>query len=136
LDGSEGPVVSDSWATGRKAVAAFERFCTEQKWVFTELPGQADFGKDGYVDFSNGDRLTGQCIAVQIKGGRSFRRKGGYEVTADARRRHLWADSTVPVFGIVWDPTDDSLFLDQPDREAAAGRSRNSAPRGGGAPPR
>jgi len=103
-------VVPDAWATGRQAVAAFERFCTDHKWVFTELPGQADFGKDGYVDFSNGDRLTGQCIAVQIKGGRSFRRKDGYAVTADSRRRRLWANSTVPVFGIVWDPGNDSLF--------------------------
>ena len=49
-------------------------FCLDQGWVFTETPEQTDFGKDGYLDFSKGGRLTGQCIALQIKGGLSFRR--------------------------------------------------------------
>jgi hypothetical protein len=42
--------VTDSWVAGREAVLAFEHFCLDQRWVWHEVPGHADFGKDGYVD--------------------------------------------------------------------------------------
>lgn len=105
-----GPIVKGSWVTSRQAVAAFNEFCLARRWLFTEVPEQTDFGKDGYLDFSEGGHLTGQCIAVQVKGGQSFRRSQGYVVRADVRRRTLWFTSTVPVFGIVWDPTIEKLF--------------------------
>ena len=73
-DDPGGPVVPGTWVTSQKAVNAFEAFCLDQGWVFTETPEQTDFGKDGYLDFSKDGRLTGQCIALQIKGGVSFRR--------------------------------------------------------------
>ncbi len=93
---SERPVVQGSWVTSREAVLAFETFCTRRKWVFTETPKQTDFGKDGYLDLSHEGRLTGQCIAIQVKGRASLRRSGGYGIPADLRRRHLWMESTNP----------------------------------------
>lgn len=107
---TEGPVVTDEWVTSREAVLAFDRFCARQKWVFTETPQQSDFGKDGYVDFSREGELTGECVAVQIKGGASHRRSDGYVVTADERRRLLWMESTIAVFAVVWDPDSDELY--------------------------
>ncbi len=109
-DDPGGPVVSDTWVTSQKAVNAFEAFRLDQGWVFTETPEQTDFGKDGYLDFSKEGRLTGQCIALQIKGGVSFRRRGGYVIPADRRRRTFWSESSVPVFGIAWDPADGGLY--------------------------
>jgi hypothetical protein len=110
LDDQDGPVVLDTWVTSREAVQALDAFCVERKWVFTETPGQSDFGKDGYIDLSREGKLTGQCIAVQVKGGSSSRRSNGYAIRADRRRRRFWRDSTVPVFGIIWDPDIGSLF--------------------------
>jgi Domain of unknown function (DUF4365) len=106
----DGPLVSEGWVTSQRAVNAFTEFCLAHKWVFTETPEQTDFGKDGYLDFSQEGLLTGQCIAVQIKGGESFRRRNGYTIPADRRRRTFWRESTVPVFGIVWDPQDGALY--------------------------
>ena len=97
--------VTDSWVAGREAVLAFERFCLDQRWVFHEVPGHADFGKDGYVDLvETTGNLTGGCFSVQIKGGRSRRRADGYRIEASENNRRQWAASTLPVIGIVWDP--------------------------------
>jgi len=97
--------VTDSWVAGREAVLAFERFCLDQRWVFHEVPGHADFGKDGYVDLVEASgAVTGGCFSVQIKGGRSRRRAGGYRLDASENNRRQWAASTLPVIGIVWDP--------------------------------
>ena len=105
-----GPKVTDAWVTSQRAVNAFKDFCLRNKWVFTETPEQTDFGKDGYLDLSHEDQLTGQCIAVQVKGGSSWRTTDGYLIRADSRRRSFWAESTVPVFGIVWDPDNEGLY--------------------------
>jgi hypothetical protein len=109
-DDPDGPVVSDTWVTSEKAVNAFEAFCLDQGWVFTETSEQTDFGKDGYLDFSKEGRLTGQCIALQIKGGVSFHRRDSYVIPADRRRRTFWRESSIPVFGIVWDPAGGGLY--------------------------
>ena len=89
--------MAESWVTSRRAVSAFNAFCLEQGWVFTETPEQTDFGKDGYLDFAYQGHLTGQCIAVQIKGGRSYRSGDGFCISADRRHRTLWMNSSVPV---------------------------------------
>lgn len=69
------------------------------------MPGHADFGKDGYVDLVEASgAVTGGCFSVQIKGGRSRRRAGGYRIDASENNRRQWAASTLPVIGIVWDP--------------------------------
>jgi len=112
LPPAEGPVVSDSWRTSRKAVIAFTQLCLEEGWVFTETPEQTDFGKDGYLDFADDGHLTGQCIALQIKGGSSYRSSGGYRIPASDRTRALWLHSTVPVFAIIWDPEGGIYWLD------------------------
>ncbi|MBI2709797.1 MAG: DUF4365 domain-containing protein [Actinobacteria bacterium] len=105
--------VTDSWVAGREAVLAFERFCLDHRWVFHEVPGHADFGKDGYVDLVEASgAVTGGCFSVQIKGGRSRRRAGGYRIDASENNRRQWAASTLPVIGIVWDPDHSSLHWD------------------------
>jgi hypothetical protein len=103
------PTVTSSWVVGRQGVNAFERRCLELGWVFHETPQQSDFGKDGYVDFTHNTTMTGPCVAVQIKGGRSFRNSDGYNLRASDSQRRFWEMSTVPVFGIVWDPDSNGL---------------------------
>lgn len=102
--------ITRSWKTGKEAVNAFERYCLEQGWVFAEISGTDDFGKDGYVDLADADSLSGACVAVQIKGGRSMRTPHGYEIRATEANRRLWRDSTIPVIGIAWDPESSELY--------------------------
>lgn len=115
--------VTDSWIAGREAVLAVERFCLDQRWVYFEVPGHADFGKDGYVDIvTEKGAVTGSCFAVQIKGGRSRRRSGGYRIEGSSNNRRQWANSTIPVIGLVWDPDMSRLFwLDLTDTLTTAG---------------
>jgi hypothetical protein len=103
--------VTESWIAGREAVHAVSKFFLDQKWIFMEVPGYADFGKDGYVDMVTvAGEVTGRSFAVQIKGGRSRRRGGGYRIESTLNNRQQWHDSTMPVIGIVWDPDLSELF--------------------------
>lgn len=100
--------VSDEWVQGELAVNAFERVCIEHKWPFVPTPANRDFGKDGYVDISDGDTITGETFFVQIKGGRSYAASGGYRIPV---RGHadMWINSPAAIVGIVRDPSDDRL---------------------------
>ena len=109
-DDGGGPVVTKQWRTGMHAVNAFSRLCIDQGWVFTETPQQTDFGKDGYVDIAVDGALTGYCVAVQIKGGPSFRTRDGYKIPTTAKLHNYWQFSTTPVFGVVWDEAEDAIY--------------------------
>ncbi|WJD98279.1 DUF4365 domain-containing protein [Streptomyces antimycoticus] len=49
--------------------------------IVQEVEGGSDFGEDLYVSFVRNGRRTGDLIAVQVKGGLSFRRASGYAVS-------------------------------------------------------
>jgi len=72
---------------------------------FQEIDQQQDIGKDVYVDLAD----KALCLALQIKSGVSYRTgKGDYVVPVE-HHADLWRRSTVPVFGIVYDPDDSQL---------------------------
>lgn len=104
-----GPQVTDQRNISEKALSAFRSLCAEQSWVFAETNQKDDYGKDGYLDLSNSGELDGLCVAIQIKGGTSLRRSDGYVIKPEVKHRRIWHGSTVPVFGIIWDP-DGGLF--------------------------
>jgi hypothetical protein len=116
----------------RAAVAATMAFFEANHCVFQEVSGANDYGKDAYVDLTFGDQVTGLCAALQIKGGESYRRAGGgYAVPLDDDHAEVWRTSTVPIFGIVHDPSDGKLrwcnvseFLNSPE----GGRLPRSVP--------
>src|SRR5262245_20614336 len=94
----------------REAVNATRAFFESNRCVFQEIDGSNDYGKDAYVDLPQGEVVSGLCAALQIKGGRSFRRaKGNYAIPVTASHAKLWLSSTVPVIGIVYDPDDRQL---------------------------
>lgn len=94
----------------RAAVNAARTFFEGKGCIFQEVSGDNDYGKDAYVDLTFGGRVTGLCVALQIKGGESYRRKsGGYLIPLDADHAEVWRSSTVPIFGIVHDPSDGKL---------------------------
>lgn len=66
-----------------------------------------DYGKDAYVDFAEGERITGLCAALQIKGGVSYRRSNGsYFIPLDDQHARVWRELTLPILGLVHDPDD------------------------------
>jgi hypothetical protein len=76
---------------------------------FQEVDQQQDIGKDAYVDLADAARITPLCVALQIKAGASYRvGRGDYTIPVDDHA-DLWRRSTVPVFGIVYDPDDKLL---------------------------
>ena len=102
--------LSDERATGRRGINAAQAFFEQNKCVFQEVAQQNDFGKDAYVDLGNDDGIvTCLCAALQIKSGPSYRTtSGNYIVPLDGHADD-WRDSTVPVFGLVFDPDEDVL---------------------------
>ncbi len=68
-----------------------------------------DIGKDLYVDLADDGVFTGDLIAVQVKSGLSYRRGSGYRIRCSTDDVALWAGSSVPIFGVVYDPERDRL---------------------------
>jgi len=93
----------------REAVNAARSFFESHNCVFQEVELANDYGKDAYVDIVDEGEITGLCIAVQIKGGASYRRSGGYGIPLDEDHAEVWRQSSVPVAGLVYDPEDRAI---------------------------
>lgn len=79
--------------------------------VVQEVDTRNDIGKDLYVDLAEDGRFTGELIALQVKGGSSYRGSdGSHRLRASANDRDLWANSSVPVFAVIHDPDEDALY--------------------------
>lgn len=77
--------------------------------VVQAIEGSNDIGKDLYVDIAEAGVVTGELIAIQVKSGNSYRRKSGYAIPCSQDDLTLWAASSVPIFGVVFDPDSGSL---------------------------
>ena len=95
--------------TSRDGVNAAQAFFEHNGCVFQEVAQQNDFGKDAYVDLSDDRFITHLCIAVQIKAGTSYRTSDGNYAIPVENHGDNWRRSTVPVFGLVYDPDDGLL---------------------------
>lgn len=92
--------------TAKDGVNAVRTFLEHHGCVFQEIAQQNDFGKDGYLDFGEKGVVTFLCAALQIKAGISYRTaKGDYFIPVESHA-DTWRKSTVPVFGLVYDPDD------------------------------
>jgi len=92
----------------REAINATRVFFEANGCIFQEVDTGNDYGKDAYVDFANKGDITGMCAALQIKGGKSYKRKSGYGIPIE-RHLDVWRSSTLPIIGIVYDPEDKCL---------------------------
>ncbi len=100
---SERKTVSTQRVTARAAVNAVRTFLEKHSQVYLEVDQSNDFGKDAYMDLVKDGGLTGLVVAIQVKGGPSYRSGSGYYIPYSPSDRRLWVDSSVPVFGIVHD---------------------------------
>lgn len=93
----------------RAAVNAARALFEGNGCVFQEVDQGNDYGKDAYVDLVDGKEVTGLCVALQIKGGVSYRRASGYAIPIDGHGE-VWRQSPLPVAGIVHDPETGALY--------------------------
>ncbi len=92
--------------TGREGLNAAQAFFERNGCVFQEVAQQNDFGKDGYLDLGEAGIVTFLCAALQVKSGKSYRTgKGEYFIPVDDHADN-WRRSTIPIFGLVYDPDD------------------------------
>ena len=93
----------------RAAVNRVRSFFERHGQVYFEVDQANDYGKDAYLDLVESGKLTGQVIALQVKGGNSYKTSSGCFVPFGEADRALWVESSIPVFGVVDDPDEDSL---------------------------
>lgn len=90
--------------TERAGVNAARSLFESNGCVFQEVELGNDYGKDAYVDLTDGDEVTGLTVALQIKAGASYARGSDFAIPVEGHEE-LWRSSTVPIAGIVFDPT-------------------------------
>ncbi|WP_285612841.1 DUF4365 domain-containing protein [Actinokineospora globicatena] len=94
--------------TADRARNRFTALMQEHGHLVHKIDGDNDFGEDLYVGFLEDDRTTGDTIAVQVKGGVSYRAAGGYSVRV-SQHGETWLKTNVPVVCVVHDPESDTL---------------------------
>ncbi|MCO6009733.1 DUF4365 domain-containing protein [Actinoallomurus purpureus] len=103
------PKVSESRRRSRAAVNTLHALLEQHDHIVQEIDGQNDFGEDLHVTFTEDGRVTGDMIKIQVKGGSSWRRRGGYGIPV-GHHADTWADGNVPVFCVVHDPETSALY--------------------------
>ncbi|MEV0536913.1 DUF4365 domain-containing protein [Kitasatospora sp. NPDC050463] len=114
--------VPESRRTERAAVNAVRTLLEGAHHIVQEIDGSNDFGEDLYVTFADGGRRTPHSIAIQVKGGRSFRRRQGYSVPVGAHGEE-WRESNIPVICVVHDPDGDTLHWANATQQLRAARA-------------
>ena len=77
--------------------------------VVDEVDARSDYGRDLIVDLTESSEITGAVIGVQVKGDRSFIKNGDWELPASMKDRRYWAESSVPIVGVLWNPVDGEM---------------------------
>jgi hypothetical protein len=101
--------ITDEQVTSEDGVNATRTFFMHNRCRFQEIDARNDFGKDAYVDIATNGIVSYLCVALQIKAGRSYCMASGDYFIPIASHAESWRLSTIPVFGIVYDP-DDTLL--------------------------
>lgn len=104
------PRLSPQRSVDRQGMLATQTYFESRHHVFQEVAQQNDFGKDAYVDLSQKGEITPLCIALQVKSGLTYRNADGTYAIPVGNHGAMWRESTIPTFGIVFDPTLEALF--------------------------
>lgn len=94
----------------RGGVNAAKAFLERHLLVVQEYDTRNDYGKDLVIDLTESGQVTGTVIAAQVKGGSTYFNGNGGFIPAKPADIRIWADSSVPVAGIVWNPNSGELF--------------------------
>lgn len=69
-----------------------------------------DIGRDLLVDLIDENGYTGEVVGLQVKSGAKYKRSHGYAIPCSRKDAWFWRDSTVPIFGVVYDDELKALF--------------------------
>ncbi len=94
----------------RRAVNASQAFFEDHDLIFQEIDLRNDIGKDAILDLARSGTDAGLSVALQIKGGKKYKRKAGHSIPIDTRLRNIWQNSSLPIFVIVRDVDDGHLY--------------------------
>jgi len=75
--------------------------------IFNEIHRKNDYGNDGFIELVDGENVTGKCLLVQIKSGKSYNSDSSCSIPASAEHFIYWQSHKLPVIGIVYDPTEE-----------------------------
>lgn len=98
--------VPSTRAMALEGVNAARTLFESNECIFQEINQQNDFGKDAYVDLTVSGVVTPVCVALQIKAGASYKSVDGDYRLPLGGHADSWRRSTVPVFGLIYDPAD------------------------------
>ncbi|GIF97524.1 DUF4365 domain-containing protein [Catellatospora citrea] len=115
------PKVSSGRRRETAAVNALRALLESQDHIVQDIDQRNDFGEDLYVQFTEGREVTGDVIKVQVKGGTSWRRVGGYGVPVKGHAA-IWADGNIPVICVVHDPKTERLYWANATEQLLAAR--------------
>jgi len=80
---------SQSRREERRAVNAARTFFEEHDLVFQEIDLRNDIDQDAILDFARSGPNAGLSVALQIKGGRKYKRSAGHAIPVDSRLRKI-----------------------------------------------
>ena len=90
-----------------------------------------DIGRDAWVELTEGTDVSGSVVAIQVKSGPSYFHKGQWGIPGSAEDLSLWRETSVPMFGIVHNPTDRSLRWTNLSHAAVSEDAYRGEPYGG-----
>jgi hypothetical protein len=73
--------------------------------IFHEIHRENDFGNDAIIELVDKEEVKGICIAAQIKSGDSYCTQSTCSIPADRAHFEYWAGHSLPIIGIVYDPS-------------------------------
>ncbi len=103
LGGSDMSNVHHNRIVESRALNRVTSLFEEHAHVVRKIDGRDDFGEDLYISFVENQRISGDTVALQVKGGESYRSARGFRVPVGAHDKS-WLRTNVPVVCVVYDP--------------------------------
>lgn len=97
-------------AVENRGVRATAAIFEDRSMKVQRIDKSNDIGRDLLVDVIDELGYTGEVIALQVKSGAKYKRSQGYAIPCSRKDAVFWRDSTVPIFGVVYDDELKSLF--------------------------
>ena len=94
-------------ATERDGVNFVRRVVEGANCIFHEIHRENDYGNDAFLEVVDDERVTGICIALQIKSGQSYCSEKSCKIPTTRQQRNYWTGHMFPVVGVVYDPTEE-----------------------------
>ena len=104
------PVLKPNTPTERAGIN-FVRSVTEGAGcIFHQVHQEDDYGIDAFLELVDEGRVTGKCIAVQVKSGQSYCSPQACHIRHTSRQATYWKSHSLPVLGIVFDPSEHCAY--------------------------